>query len=1029
METNYIWSSEMPIESLTDTNFYPFRMNRSGYPVGTWLTEVPVPGSGVVTQLHAGYWAHGFMDLTPDPRELRLPMSLPPIPTPFAAMNTLADMNSRGDAVGVASWGWVASTDGRTSWLWRGPFRQATLWAAPNRTPFNFGDLQQTGNESSFQAMNDAGDIVGVSSLIDPDFPGAEVTHAIRSHVSLAETIGNKLTDLGTLGGLYSAAISINSDGIAAGYSTVSPEDSITNARAVYWLPAEARPLPLPGYGEEFLSYARQIDDRNQVVGEAVNSDGIQQAVLWIPGSAWAEDFNYSIINLNDFIRSPEWLLYTARSINRAGRIVGSGYHTTEIVLEDGSRQRAMAPRVFLLIPGSSLAVDYNRDGSIELSDKDDLLPGQPYQFWVNDDSDGSAVDRFLGISDLPGARSGAFEFDLRDPDYADGKVNGAADLVDWFPVYLNISNLLSVLPASRFEYRLVQAEGALNVLYTGLRPDQAGSYLKQELASGFGPEFNQPAATAQGVQEVTPDGVALEPEFLSKITSGKGGVLLFEARHGTTMPLRLEVRDGQKLLTVLELPLEISNAEAMYGWANIRPAAGQAPERDSDFMPRHWPAFAHPDQAFVFLHGYNVNERQSRAWAAEMFKRLWWSGSRHRFYGVSWHGDETQIAGQTTVNYHVNVRHAFESARTLAYVLTNLLADADVTVAAHSLGNMIVCSAIQDCGATPNRFYMVDAAIAMEAFDEGLTSEMFMTHPDWKPYPERLFASEWHDLFPSEDGRRSLTWRGRFQDVPRRTRLYNFYSSGEEVLENRLDDSDPWVTDILSLQLQLPAFRSPVNWLMGRFAWASQELLKGRVTVGDMMVLEAAECHVGGLPAFLALELSDVESGTVMGSQYGGWGFNAYWDVTGSFVTVNAVAGPSLMYLPGTHRAPTTSTAIPATDLASNPFFLPFPDPRLTTSDGASLALDPSVRAQLLSEAIPARTFAAGANAFRNLPILPLENQIDMNLRFERRGWPLERLSDSRNRNRWKHSDIHDVPFLWTSMAFERWVALGANR
>jgi hypothetical protein len=41
-----------------------------------------------------------------------------------------------------------------------------------------------------------------------------------------------------------------------------------------------------------------------------------------------------------------------------------------------------------------------------------------------------------------------------------------------------------------------------------------------------------------------------------------------------------------------------------------------------------------------------------------------------------------------------------------------------ETTVAAHSLGNMVVLSAISDYGATPSHYFMIDSAVAMEAID-----------------------------------------------------------------------------------------------------------------------------------------------------------------------------------------------------------------------------------------------------------------------------------------------------------------------
>ena len=58
-----------------------------------------------------------------------------------------------------------------------------------------------------------------------------------------------------------------------------------------------------------------------------------------------------------------------------------------------------------------------------------------------------------------------------------------------------------------------------------------------------------------------------------------------------------------------------------------------------------------------------------------------------------------------------------------------------------------------------------------------------------WNMYANRLWASDWWKLFPADDDRNKLTWNGRFGYL-RNIEIYNFYSSGEEVL--REDDKDP---------------------------------------------------------------------------------------------------------------------------------------------------------------------------------------------------------------------------------------------
>ena len=40
------------------------------------------------------------------------------------------------------------------------------------------------------------------------------------------------------------------------------------------------------------------------------------------------------------------------------------------------------------------------------------------------------------------------------------------------------------------------------------------------------------------------------------------------------------------------------------------------------------------------FIHGANVSEQNARAWASEMFKRLWQAGANMEFHPVAWESD-----------------------------------------------------------------------------------------------------------------------------------------------------------------------------------------------------------------------------------------------------------------------------------------------------------------------------------------------------------------------------------------------------
>ena len=56
------------------------------------------------------------------------------------------------------------------------------------------------------------------------------------------------------------------------------------------------------------------------------------------------------------------------------------------------------------------------------------------------------------------------------------------------------------------------------------------------------------------------------------------------------------------------------------------------------------------------------------------------------------------------------------------------------------------------------------------------------MTLAAWTNYTDRVRATHWFERFPEGDGRRLLTWKGRFANV---TNIVNFYSSQDEVVCN----------------------------------------------------------------------------------------------------------------------------------------------------------------------------------------------------------------------------------------------------
>src|SRR5208282_5357925 len=228
-----------------------------------------------------------------------------------------------------------------------------------------------------------------------------------------------------------------------------------------------------------------------------------------------------------------------------------------------------------------------------------------------------------------------------------------------------------------------------------------------------------------------------------------------------------------------------------------------------------------------------------------------YWSGSKAKFYGVTWNGAESKDYAiiqalpkneRFTPDYHTNVVNALQTAPHLASFLGTL--SGDTVVAAHSLGNMVVLGAISDFNAPIRRYFMIDAAVPMEAIQGDTDYESAMICSTWQSYSNRLYASHWWQLF-TNDYRSTLTWSNRLANL-RNVDVYNFYSSGEEVL--REDPADPpagvlggGLSELLNYWIEGVPF--------GTYAWVWQEKGKG-TSAHDWFI----------------------------GSTHGGWKFSYYW-------------------------------------------------------------------------------------------------------------------------------------------------------
>ncbi len=630
------------------------------------------------------------------------------------------------------------------------------------------------------------------------------------------------------------------------------------------------------------------------------------------------------------------------------------------------------------------LFADANHDGVIDqtFGGPDFSSPLAPFQFWVNDDNDSGDTDG----NDIPGWPARYNQI----PNGLSGEVNGVRDLVDFFPVYLGIRSFLNDLSTndiSTYQFILRDTDdGALNFVYTSLTPDQPLQYLTDtNLAI---PLVNS------SIYPLTFAGVHLLNSFLFGLKDSNQGIILVEATRPTGSPLILEIwKDGVQIAET-ELSLNITGVEQMFRhknliWATTPNQPDGPPDRLADTdVPNEPPT---NDKNLVFLHGYNVNPDQARGWFAEMYKRFYWSGSHAKFYGCTYRGYDGQkkVGSQTvTMNLQTNIVHAFETAPQLATFLNGL--NGTNILAAHSLGNMVVLSALSDYTNTAiNSFFMIDAAVAMEAIDGSVGVNTNMVHSEWAPYTNTLWASDWYQLFPTNDYRSQLTWRNRLSNLGA-AQVYNFYSSGEEVLRT-FPDTPPSLSWAVSETLVYVAgsilWPSASGLIPGTYTWAWQEKLKGRCP-WDFII----------------------------GSSHGGWKFNdVYYDP-----------------FDGGRPTPSTADSFSPSQLKSHPFF-DLTSVNFGSADSIMQGLglsDPSSYAQtnrnrILSDAIPCLSLPVGANHVARLaPDGGPDRNFNMQSAFEN-GWSPSRMQLA-EANNWHHSDVHEMAYTYIYLLFNKIVTSG---
>ena len=422
-------------------------------------------------------------------------------------------------------------------------------------------------------------------------------------------------------------------------------------------------------------------------------------------------------------------------------------------VIEGKFVQDQAVQRITSLRP--PLRLDISRDGTIDDGDSAAWFDGQTFYYWINE-------CKIYGDYIVPN-----MEYTVRNT--SDLVVNGTFDLVNFFPVALDLSKFTDAWQ-NRVTYTLHPEWGntnSFNFCFADVPWSQAGSIQTTNVTTLAG----QPLSSAS-LTSLHKTGYQLHYYDTLTQFSENSGLLICEAKSRYAS-MRLDIKVGDTLLYSYSVPMTILPVKEMYSWYNFRSLSGENAGRETTLR-------SHPEaytKSLIFLHGANVSSENAEQWGDVIFKRMWLSGARARFYNVDWRSNIGASA-----NYHENASNAFVVASQIASTINSI--PGEKVIMAHSLGNMVVSSMIQDYGLQVSKYIMCNSAVPAEAYDTSLSPTNVLVHKDWNEYPRKAFANEWYRCFEEDvgDDRYELTWGGRFLGVA--AKAVNFYSTGDHVLE-----------------------------------------------------------------------------------------------------------------------------------------------------------------------------------------------------------------------------------------------------
>lgn len=470
------------------------------------------------------------------------------------------------------------------------------------------------------------------------------------------------------------------------------------------------------------------------------------------------------------------------------------------------------------------LGVDNNRDGTLKLvASEDQTAVDRPYRFWLNNDDDGGwdeAGDTYIANDDNP--------WTPETLDNADDKISRVRDLEDFARLHLKVKGLETALSAGTitlgFKWKTTVPAATSKIrLFEAVEADGGTQYL-----SDVDTALTQKTASTSSLGVVPEVGVLDLPVSFWGSNALKGEkYLLFEGIEEGNDELMIVLKEGGTVIgetgaVFLEL-LDIRKMYEQWGVSHsavipdpdddvatvvngvtavqFKTAFGSdtetetpvgnnyhtfQPAWDEDLEDKHYAICVHgwrKGGPAAQVHGQYFKGRSDEI---TMFKRLWHRGFKGRYIGFIWPTYDVEVWDQNGVingglsalysKFAWSEYRAWKSGGAFKAMIDALPSDYEKKVFAHSLGNVVVGSALE-LGAVVDHYALLNAAIPEYCYDHqatGIGGVIGLNPKD--------FSFSWSDVI------KNLSYRGSGGAGHARLRqvggvLTNFYLPDDESL------------------------------------------------------------------------------------------------------------------------------------------------------------------------------------------------------------------------------------------------------